>query len=156
MATSKSVLFVEDNLDDVALILRAFRKHRLSASPVFAHDGVEALEMLRGARPGHQAIPRPYAVVLDIRMPRMDGFECLQAIRADSKLAHLPVIVFTSSSESEDIARSYDLGASSYVAKPVDSEGFSETISRIVNYWLELNSPLRDQQDLRLTHRFKF
>ena len=130
-----TVLLVEDNPDDVALTLRAFARAGITQRVVVMEDGVEALEYLRGPS------PRPLVVLLDLNMPRMDGHEVLRRIRADPRTRHLPVVVLTSSAEDEDVLRSYDAGANSYVRKPVSFLDFVEAARSLGAYWLELNRP---------------
>ncbi|MBA3841126.1 MAG: response regulator [Actinobacteria bacterium] len=132
------ILLVEDNPADVELTLRAFKKNRLSNKIHVARDGVEALEFLFAEDRPVDALS---VVLLDVKMPRMDGLEVLQRIRADERTRHLPVVMMTSSSEESDRISSYDLGANSYIVKPVDFENFTEAVRVIGTYWLLLNKP---------------
>jgi two-component system response regulator len=133
------ILLVEDNAADVELTLRAFKKNRLSNKIHVARDGVEALEFLLG---DELAVSQLCVVLLDVKMPRMDGLEVLRRMRADPRLRHLPVVMMTSSSEESDRVASYDLGANSYIVKPVDFENFTEAVRVIGTYWLLLNKPV--------------
>ena len=137
----KVILLVEDNPRDEALILRALRKSNVVNEVVVARDGVEALDYLfgTGAHAGRDLDVMPQVVLLDLKLPKVDGLEVLQRIRADERTRRLPVVVFTSSSEEEDVMRSYDLGANSYVRKPVDFEHFLEATRQLGLYWLVLN-----------------
>ena len=134
MTERRTLLLVEDNPDDEALTLRAFRKHNLSNEVMVAHDGVEALEMLHGGN--H---PLPQVVLLDLKLPRLDGLEVLKRLRGDERTKHLPVVVLTSSQEERDLVESYRLGANSYVRKPVDFAEFVDAVGHLGLYWLVLN-----------------
>jgi len=131
------ILLVEDNPDDVELTLRVFRNHHVANEVVVARDGVEALELLHGQSPGHL----PSLVLLDLKLPRVDGLEVLRRIRSNPATARLPVVILTTSLEERDIIASYDLGANSYVQKPVGFEAFAEAIRYLGLYWLVLNVP---------------
>jgi two-component system response regulator len=133
------ILLVEDNPADVELTLRAFKSNRLSNKIHVARDGVEALEFLFG---DDGAASHLCVVLLDVKMPRMDGLEVLRRMRADQRTRHLPVVMMTSSSEESDRLSSYDLGANSYIVKPVDFENFTEAVRVIGTYWLLLNKPV--------------
>lgn len=133
------ILLVEDNSSDVELALRAFRTNRLSNRIHVARDGVEALEFLFG---DDGAASQLCVVLLDVKMPRMDGLEVLRRMRADERTRHLPVVMMTSSSEESDRVSSYNLGANSYIVKPVDFENFTEAVRVIGTYWLLLNKPV--------------
>ena len=138
---SKVILLVEDNPDDVDFILRALKKHNVLNEVVVASDGVEALDYLFGkgkyAASGVRILPE--IILLDLMLPKMNGLEVLQRLRADNRTKLLPVVIFTSSNEEQDIFNSYTLGANSYVQKPVDFTQFSEAIGQIGFYWLFLN-----------------
>ena len=140
------LLIIEDNPDDEALILRALRRSDLAVQTIVAHDGIEALELLAAdvETPGQGALPD--FVLLDLNLPKLSGLEVLRRIRADARLRRLPVVILTSSREERDVARSYDLGASSFVRKPIASELFAETVRQVGAYWLRLNEvpPRRD------------
>jgi CheY-like chemotaxis protein len=134
------ILLVEDNPDDVELTLRVFRHHNVANEVTVARDGVEALEMLLG-KPGQEPLRLPSVVLLDLKLPRVDGLEVLRRIRAEPATARLPVVVMTTSREERDIVASYKLGANSYVQKPVEFEAFAEAIRFLGLYWLILNVP---------------
>jgi two-component system response regulator len=135
------VLVVEDNDDDVTLIRRAFEKTSLHKRVEVARDGVEALRYLMGVPPfdNRESYPLPQLVILDLKMPRMDGFEVLEAVKADPRTRQIPVVVLTSSSEAADVSRSYDLGANSYLVKPVAFERLAGVVAEVERYWLSLN-----------------
>jgi CheY-like chemotaxis protein len=133
------LLLVEDNRDDEALILRALRKSAIPVQVVVAHDGVEALEYLKESAQNSGGHALPVFVLLDLNLPKLNGFEVLQRIRADERTRRLPVVILTSSREERDIAESYDLGASSYVRKPIGFERFAEVIREVGLYWLQIN-----------------
>jgi two-component system response regulator len=132
---SKIILLVEDNPDDEALTLRAFAKHKIANDILIARDGVEALALLHGGA------PLPQVVLLDLKLPKIDGLEVLRRLRADERTRLLPVVVLTSSKEERDLVESYSLGANSYVRKPVDFGAFMEAVGHLGLYWLVLNQP---------------
>jgi CheY-like chemotaxis protein len=138
---SNLILLVEDNPDDDGLTLRALEKNRISNQVVVARDGVEALDFLfgTGSYAGRAAAVLPELVLLELRLPKLDGFEVLKRMRADSRTRLLPVVIFTSSREQEDIANGYGLGANSYVRKPVDFQQFLESVRQLGLYWLVVN-----------------
>jgi two-component system response regulator len=136
----KLILLVEDNADDVALILRALKKNDISNKIVVARDGVEALDYLFSTGPHVQ----PQLVLLDLKLPRLDGFEVLRKMRADQRTKFLPVVILTSSKEPQDIMDGYGLGANSYVRKPVDFRQFVEAVRQLDLYWLSLNERPRN------------
>jgi two-component system response regulator len=129
----RSILLVEDNPDDEALTLRAFRKHFLDGDVSVVRDGVEALAVLLGSA------PLPSVVLLDLKLPKLDGLEVLRRLRAEPRTRHLPVVVLTSSEEDRDLVESYRLGANSYVRKPVDYVEFLDAVGALGLYWLALN-----------------
>jgi two-component system response regulator len=137
---NKVILLVEDNPRDEALTRRALKKSNIVNDIVVAHDGVEALDYFFGTGKHAVAPPvMPQLVLLDLKLPKVDGLEVLRKIRADERTRRLPVVIFTSSSEEEDMIKSYDLGANSYVRKPVESEEFGEATKQLGLYWLLLN-----------------
>jgi two-component system response regulator len=143
LAPPGTVLLVEDNPDDVELTLRAFQRAGITHPVVVKEDGVEALEYLFGEGryasegPAHH----PLVVLLDLNLPRMDGHEVLRRIRQDPRTRNLPVVILTSSAEDQDVVRSYDSGANSYVRKPVSFLAFVEAARQLGVYWLQLNRP---------------
>lgn len=143
MTTDRPILLVEDNPDDEALTLRAFTKNRIVNPVVVARDGVEAIDYLfgTGAHQGRDLGQMPAVVLLDLKLPRIDGLEVLRRIRADARTALLPVVVLTTSREQQDIHDAYRLGANSYIRKPVDFERFIHTVGQLGMYWLSLNEP---------------
>jgi len=139
----KTILLVEDNPDDEALTLRALRKHKIVNEIVVTHDGVEALDYLSGTgkHAGRPVMDLPAVVLLDLNLPKVDGFEVLRRIRANPRTKLLPVVILTSSKEERDMVNGYGLGANSYVRKPVDFEQFSHAVEQLKLYWLLLNEP---------------
>ena len=135
------ILLVEDNANDVELALHALRKHNLANRIAVARDGVEALELLFGTDAGKKDpdVGYPGVILLDLKLPRLDGLEVLERIKADSKTRTIPVVVLTSSREEQDILRCYALGVNSYIVKPVDFAQFCEAIRQVGMYWLLLN-----------------
>lgn len=127
------ILLVEDNADDEVLTRRALRKNNIRNDVIVARDGVEALDVLM------QQQLRPQVVLLDLKLPRVDGFEVLRRLRADARTQLLPVVILTSSKEEQDMVQGYRLGANSYVRKPVDFEQFLQAVQQIGVYWLVLN-----------------
>jgi two-component system response regulator len=138
---NKVILLAEDNPDDVKLTLRALKKNNIMNEVVVAQDGVEALEYLfgEGKYAGRDATIRPQVVLLDLKMPKMDGLEVLQRLRSDKRTHLQPVVVLTTSSEDKDRIDSYKLGANSYIRKPVDFNQFAEAVQQLGLYWLVLN-----------------
>jgi two-component system response regulator len=139
--SDKIILLVEDNPDDVELTLRALKKNNIANDVVVARDGEEALEYLTatGKYAGRAAPDLPQVVLLDLKLPKVGGLEILRAMRADPRTRLLPVVVLTSSSEEPDIITSYQLGANSYIRKPVDFNQFLEAVRQLGLYWLVLN-----------------
>lgn len=136
----KRILLVEDNPDDVELTMMAFEKSGLSTEVAVVHDGIEALEYLHGTGEFvERGIGMPEIILLDLKMPRMDGLEFLRRLRADDTTRLVPVVVLTTSNEDRDRIESYRLGANSYVRKPVDFNRFAEVIQQMGLYWLMLN-----------------
>jgi len=139
------ILIVEDNRSDVELMMRVFQRNHLSDRVVVLEDGAAAIEYLfgKGAYAGRDLGTRPKVVLLDIKMPRVGGFEVLKAIRADPRTRNVPVVMTTSSHEEPDIRTAYELGANSYVVKTVDLEAFAEIMADVGSYWLFVNLPYR-------------
>jgi two-component system, response regulator len=138
---SKVILLVEDNPDDEALTLRALRRSHLLNPIAVARDGVEALDFIfaRAAYANRATEPLPTLVVLDLKLPRLDGLGVLKAIRSDLRTRFLPVVILTSSQEERDLVSGYELGANSYVRKPVDFNEFLEAAKVLGIYWLMIN-----------------
>jgi two-component system response regulator len=133
------ILLVEDNPDDAALTMRALKSHNIKNEVVVARDGVEALDYLlgTGGKPGAEELPA--VVLLDLKLPKLNGLEVLQRIRADERTHVLPVVILTSSDEERDVIDGYRLGANSYVRKPVDFVAFTEAAKQLGLYWLLMN-----------------
>jgi len=131
------ILLVEDNPDDEALMLRGFQRSKLANRIEVARDGAEAVALLLGA----EARPLPTLVILDLKLPKIDGLEVLRRIRADEGTRMLPVVILTSSKEEQDLVESYRLGANSYVRKPVDFVQFAQAVQTLGLYWLVVNEP---------------
>lgn len=137
------ILLVEDNATDAELCIRALKKHNLANRLVWVKDGAEALDFLfaRGAYSGRSPNGPPRVVLLDLRLPKVDGFEVLRQLRSDAVLKLIPVVVLTSSKEDRDVVESYRLGANSFVPKPVEFGEFSDAVARLGLYWLLVNKP---------------
>ena len=137
------ILLVEDNRDDEALTLRALKKNNIKNEVVVAHDGVEALDYLfgTGSYASRDLAEMPQVVLLDLKLPRVDGLEVLRRLRDDERTRLLPVVILTSSNEEQDRINGYRLGANSYVRKPVDFTQFIEAVRQLGLYWLILNQP---------------
>ena len=137
------IMLVEDNADDEALTVRALKKHKIVNEVFVARDGVEALEYLfgEGAHAGRDPKEMPQVVLLDLKLPKLDGLGVLRRMRADVRTRLLPVVILTSSNEEQDRMQGYGLGANSYVRKPVDFEQFVEAAKQLGLYWLVLNEP---------------
>lgn len=133
------ILLVEDNPDDVALTMRALKSHNITNEVMVARDGVQALECLFGTDGRPRPAELPAIVLLDIKLPKINGLEVLKRIRADEQTRLLPVVILTSSDEERDVVESYSLGANSYVRKPVDFVEFTEAARQLGLYWLLLN-----------------
>jgi two-component system, response regulator len=135
------LLLVEDNPDDEALTLRTLRKHGVTNEVLVAHDGAEALEYLFGTGTYAGRDPRniPRVVLLDLNLPRVSGLEVLRRVRSDSRTHLVPVVIFTSSREEQDLLQAYSTHANSYVQKPIDSAQFDEVLRWLGHYWLTLN-----------------
>jgi two-component system, response regulator len=139
----KTILLVEDNADDEFLALRAFRNSSLRTRVISVRDGAEALEYLFGvgAYDGRDVTEMPDVTLLDLKLPKMNGLEVLRRMRANDQTRLLPVVVFTASLEPQDLVTSYDLGANSYVRKPIDFGEFSDMMQQLMRYWLVSNAP---------------
>ncbi len=137
----KIILLVEDNLDDVDLTVRALKKGNILNEIVVVRDGVEALDYLfgTGVYAGRDLSIMPTVVMLDLKLPKIDGLEVLRYIRADERTKFLPVVILTSSREEQDMLNGYRLGANSYIRKPVDFAQFTEAVHQLKLYWLILN-----------------
>jgi CheY-like chemotaxis protein len=142
MAPLKRILLAEDNERDVELTLAALDDHNLANEVVVARDGAEALDYIygRGQFAGH-ANGLPVVVLLDLKMPKVDGLEVLRQMRADPEIKHVPVVMVTSSREEQDLVHSYELGVNAYVVKPVDFQKFVESVKQIGMFWAIINEP---------------
>lgn len=140
--STKPIFLIEDNPDDELLVMRSLQKNNISNPVQVARDGAEALDCLfaTGSRAGEDPL-KPALILLDLKLPKVDGLEVLQRIRTDERTRLLPVVVLTSSDEEADLLRSYERGVNSYVRKPVDFAEFSEAIVQVGLYWLLLNQP---------------
>ena len=143
----KSILLVEDNPDDIELTRLAFEESRLANRLVIARDGQEALDYLfgEGGYAGRDLSDMPQMILLDLKLPKLDGREVLQRIRANERTRYIPVIIMTTSREESDLFATYELGANSFVQKPVDFASFVEAVRQVGLYWLVLNvnAPIR-------------
>ena len=129
------ILLVEDNPRDAELTLRAFKQHNLTSSVLVARDGAEALDIMRG----RTGADRPKVILLDLKLPKVDGLDVLRQLKSHEETRVIPVVVITSSNQDPDLKAAYDLGANSYVVKPVDFETFMKTMSHLGFYWLVVN-----------------
>jgi two-component system, response regulator len=138
---TKLILLVEDNQNDELLMLRAFKKNHILNRVVVARDGVEALDYLfsTGTYEGKAAEPLPQLILLDLKLPKVNGLEVLKQLRADGRTKYIPVVVLTSSTEEQDIISSYDLGANGFVQKPMNFDEFVEAAHQLGVYWLGIN-----------------
>lgn len=143
MTEAIQILLVEDNPNDLELALHAFKRHKLANGVHVVRDGAEALDFLfkRGAYLARGEESDPQVVLLDLKLPKLDGLEVLRQIKADERTRRLPVVVLTSSNDESDVIESYDVGVNSYIVKPVDFDQFSESIRLIGFYWLLVNRP---------------
>ena len=140
---NKSILLVEDNPDDVDLTLRALKKNHIANEVVVARDGLEALDYLFGTGnyAGRDPKHNPTVILLDLKLPKIDGLEVLRRMRADERTKLLPVVILTTSREQQDLTSGYSLGANSYIVKPVDFEKFVNAVGQLGLYWILLNEP---------------
>jgi len=139
--TNGIILLVEDNPKDVLLTERAFQRSKIANELRVVRDGAEALDYLLGPGAATPARPAPALVLLDLKLPRVDGLEVLRRLRADERTRLLPVVILTSSNEERDVVSSYGNGANSYIRKPVDFAQFTEAVRALGLYWLVLNEP---------------
>ena len=137
------ILLVEDNQDDLDMTLRALRKANLANKIQVARDGAEALDFIfcEGAYVGRKIESVPKVILLDLKLPKIDGFEVLRRIKGDPRTKTIPVVILTSSKEQKDVVESYHLGVNSYIVKPVNFEGFVTAVGELGMYWLLLNQP---------------
>ncbi len=140
---NKSIMLVEDNPDDEALTLRALKRNNIRNEVVIARDGVEALDYLfgTGTHAQRDISVKPVVILLDLKLPKVDGLEVLRRLRADERTRCIPVVVLTSSKEEQDLINSYSFGCNSYIRKPVDFVQFVEAVRQLGLYWLVLNEP---------------
>lgn len=141
MSNEKVVLIVDDNPDDIELTLRALRRNGLACQIEVVRTGEEALDWLyaKGDYAGRDINQKPFLILLDMHMPGISGLDVLKEIRSEGVTKYVPVVLFSTSQNPEDIAKSYDLGANSYVRKPVDFTGYSESMHQLGYYWYHLN-----------------
>ena len=139
--SERVILLVEDHPDDEELTMRALKKNNILNRVVIARDGVQALEYVfgTGAHAGRDMSEMPQLILLDLKLPKIDGLEVLRRLRADERTRFLPVVILTSSKEEQDLLKSYKLGANSYVRKPVDFVEFTQAVQQLGLYWLILN-----------------
>lgn len=139
------ILLVEDNEDDLRLALRSFKKANLTNRIQIARDGQEALDYIlcQGVHASRRIEDVPRAILLDLKLPKVDGLEVLQRIKSDQRTSTIPVVILTSSKEQRDIANSYQHGANSYIVKPVIFDNFVKAMQEVAMYWLLLNEPCR-------------
>jgi len=136
--TERPILLVDDNADDILIAKRAFKECDIRNKVYVTYDGDEAIQFLR-KEDKYKDVPTSGLVILDLNMPKVDGFEVLETIKGDDKLKSIPIIVLTSSSRPEDIERAYKLGCNSFIVKPVSYEDFIEAVMEIKRYWLSLS-----------------
>jgi two-component system response regulator len=142
--SKKTILLVEDNSNDEFLTLRALKKYNVANDVIVTRDGAEALDYLfgTGAHQGRAVNELPVVMLLDLKLPKIDGLEVLRRVRADDRTKLMPVVVLTSSNEDRDVISSYKLGTNSYVQKPVDFSSFVDAVGQLGLYWLMLNEPV--------------
>lgn len=145
MSTEVEILLVEDDPNDLELTLRALRKKNLANKIEIARDGAEALDFIfcTGAHSGRSFSSQPRLIMLDLKLPKVDGLAVLQKLKSDERTARIPVVILTSSAEERDIVRGYELGVNSFITKPVDFTQFTEAIGQLGMYWMLLNTPPR-------------
>lgn len=145
--TKKTILLVEDNANDEFLTLRALKKYNIANDVVVTRDGAEALDYLfgTGSYEGRNVSELPVVMLLDLKLPKLDGLEVLRRIRGDTRTRYLPVVILTSSNEDKDVINGYKLGTNSYVQKPVDFTAFVDAVGQLGVYWLMLNEPAPPQ-----------
>ena len=143
---SKIILLVEDNVDDEILTLRALNKNNLANKIDVVRDGAEALDYIfcRGEYSDRDSSDKPQLILLDINLPKIGGMDVLKAIREDDSSKHIPVVMLTTSTQENDMVKSYDYGANSYIGKPVDFNDFMEAVTQVGIYWLAINSTPKD------------
>jgi len=139
--SDKAILLIEDNPSDIALTERALKRNNIGNPLVVAQDGQEGVDYLfgAGAYAERDTAQQPVLILLDLKLPKLDGLEVLRRIRADARTRRTPVVILTSSREEQDIAAGYDLGVNSYIRKPVDFQQFTETVRQLGLYWLVIN-----------------
>ena len=139
----KTILLVEDNANDEFLTLRALRKYKVANEVVVTRDGAEALDYLfgTGSHDGRNLNEQPVVMLLDLKLPKVDGLEVLRRVRADERTRYIPIVILTSSNEEKDVINGYKLGTNSYVQKPVDFTAFVDAVGQLGLYWLMLNEP---------------
>lgn len=145
-AKDNEILLVEDNPNDAELIMRAFRKGNLATRVVHLRDGAEAMDYVANAHCGRGAVSLPKVIVLDLKLPKLNGLEVLQRLKSDALTKDVPVVMLTSSKEESDIAKAYALGANSYITKPIEFDAFSKAVMDMGSYWLQLNRTKRKNE----------
>jgi two-component system response regulator len=142
--TKKTILLVEDNANDEFLTIRALKKYNVANDVIITRDGVEALDYIfgTGAYAGRDVKELPVVMLLDLKLPKIDGLEVLRRVRADERTKLIPVVILTSSNEERDVINGYKLGTNSYVQKPVDFTAFVEAVGQLGVYWFMLNEPV--------------
>lgn len=143
MTADKFILLIEDNPDDEALTLRALKKNNIANEVLVTRDGVEALDFLfcQGAYRSRSPLEKPAVILLDLKLPKVDGLEVLKQLRTDDRTRLYPIVILTSSMEERDLINGYRLGANSYIRKPVDFNQFVDAVGKLGLYWLVLNEP---------------
>lgn len=139
MKNYKEIILVEDNVDDADLILRILKKYKLSEKTIHLINGEEVLDMILKPNITHENRYFPKLIILDIKMPKVDGFTVLEKLKSDKKTRIIPIVMFSSSAVEDDIRKAYERGANSYVVKPIDYDDFKVTIEQIINFWINVN-----------------